>query len=260
MRTLNRIAVLVVVLLTTSIARGQSTFDTCSAEGNAQRANAKALNLKKNRDGSPTDAQINTRITFDVLMTSGEHPTLFKEGDGAEIVGYVSEVKIGAIETCNCKAKDSAHRDTHIELTIDPMDGGNKSKLLVVEVTPRFQKAMKEKGLNWSSRGLRDAFLGRWVKVRGWVFYDAMHDDESASSEGTRVWRGSPWEIHPVTHIEITTRPHSNAHVQPTPTPTPAPTETSTASESTQCTGTTQKGKRCSRTTTDPSGRCYQHK
>lgn len=255
MNIIVRITLLGFVLLSAFVAYGQSTFDTCSAEGNAQRANAKALNLKKNRDGSPTDAQINRKITFEVLMTSGEHPTMFKEGDGAEIIGYVSEVKIGAIETCNCKAKDTAHRDTHIELTIDPMDEGNKSKLLVVEVTPRFQKIMHDKGLNWTSRGLRDAFLGRWVKVRGWVFYDAMHDDESASSEGTRVWRGSPWEIHPVTHIEITTRPYAEQ-----PSPVSSPSEPTVSHESTQCTGKTQKGKRCSRMTTDASGKCYQHK
>ncbi|MCX6141533.1 MAG: hypothetical protein NTX15_12060 [Candidatus Kapabacteria bacterium] len=194
-------------LLACSCAYSQSTFDTCKAEGNAQRANAKALNLKKNRDGSPTDAQINRKITFGVLMRAGETSPLFKEGDGAEIIGYVAEVKIGAIETCNCKQKDQWHRDSHIELTLEPMESGDKTKLLVVEVTPRFRQSMKEKGLDWSNRGLRDAFLGRWVTVRGWVFYDAMHDDESASSGGTRVWRGSPWEIHPVTHIEITVRP-----------------------------------------------------
>ena len=198
---------LVALVVLCNIASAQSTFDTCSAEGSAKRSNAKVLNLKKNRDGSPTAAQINRNITFDVLMKSDEHPTLFTEGDGAEIVGFVAEVKIGSVETCNCGQKDQWHRDTHIELTLSPIIEGDKSKLLVVEVTPRFRQLMKEKGLDWSNRGLRDAFLGRWVIVRGWVFYDAMHDDESASSGGTRIWRGSPWEIPPVTHIEITVRP-----------------------------------------------------
>jgi len=185
----------------------QSTFDTCSAEGSAKRSDVKALNIKKNRDGHPTDKQINKRITFDVLMQAGEHPVDFKEGDGAEIIGYVAEIKIGAVETCNCARKDHMHKDSHIELTLDPMQQGDKTKLLIVEVTPRFRQIMTEQGFDWSNRGLRGAFLGRWVKVRGWVFYDAMHDDESASSAGTRIWRGSPWEIHPVTHIEITVRP-----------------------------------------------------
>ncbi|MBC8124215.1 MAG: hypothetical protein H7X70_00650, partial [Candidatus Kapabacteria bacterium] len=86
------ILVLITIVVSCNVVQAQSTFDTCSAEGSAKRSNAKALNLKKNRDGSPTAAQINRNITFDVLMKSDEHPTLFKEGDGAEIVGYVAAV------------------------------------------------------------------------------------------------------------------------------------------------------------------------
>jgi hypothetical protein len=43
--------------------------------------------------------------------------------------------------------------------------------------------------------------------------------------------------------------------------PTKTDTKTSPAkTTSTQCTGITKSGKRCSRMTTDPSGKCYQHK
>lgn len=40
------------------------------------------------------------------------------------------------------------------------------------------------------------------------------------------------------------------------PDPSPEPSR----SASVQCSGTTKKGARCKRMTTDPSGRCYQHK
>jgi hypothetical protein len=254
MRTmLQRALILVLTALAFSgSAIAQSTFDTCAAEGTAKRSDVRALNLRKNRDGAPTDAQINRAITFNVLLASDEHPTLFREGDGAEIEAYVADVKIGAVESCNCGRKDHWYRDTHIELTLDPMDASDKTKILVVEVTPRFRQLMKDRGIDWSQQGLRDAFLGRWVRIRGWVFYDAMHDDESAQSGSSRVWRGSAWELHPVTNITVIPRPPRTSQ--------PAVPAAEPAGTSTRCTATTKSGKQCSRTTTDPSGRCWQHK
>ncbi len=242
-------AACVALIVCSSPVLAQSTFDTCAAEGTAKRADVQRLNRKKNRDGSPTDAQINRAITFEVLLAANDTSTLFREGDGAEIVAYVSDVKIGAVETCNCGKKDHWYRDTHIELTLDPLNANDKTKILVVEVTPRFRQAMKEKGIDWSQRALRDAFLGRWVRVRGWVYYDALHDDESANAAEprNRVWRGSAWEIHPVTEITVVPRPSS---------PSPTPSETTTAK---RCTASTTSGKRCSRTTTNSNQRCWQH-
>lgn len=238
----------------------QSTFDTCSAEGSAKRSDVREINRKKNRDGFPTDAQINRSISFNTLLTSGENPGTFREGDGAEIVAYCADVKIGSVESVNCGAKDHWHRDTHIELTLDPNDSQNPSKILVVEVTPRFRQAMKERGTDWSNQTLRDRFLGRWVKVRGWVFYDALHADESAGSGNEKIWRGSPWEIHPVTDISVTTRPANTTVETPAVREAPRTRESSSSgSASTQCAGTTAKGKRCSRMTKDPSGFCWQH-
>lgn len=238
----------------------QSTFDTCGAEGSAKRSDVRALNRKKNREGFPTDAQINTAITFNTLLMAGENPRTFQEGDAAEIIAYCADVKIGSVESVNCGAKDHWHRDTHIELTLDPMDAQNATKLLVVEVTPRFRQAMKERGIDWSNQALRDRFLGRWVNVRGWVFYDDLHADESAGSGNSKIWRGSPWEIHPVTDISVTTRP-ANVSVQTPTTREDSPKQESSPSSgaSVQCGGTTAKGKRCSRTTKDPSGFCWQH-
>ena len=40
---------------------------------------------------------------------------------GAEIIGYISDVKIGGIESTNCRARSVNERDTHIELVVDPV-------------------------------------------------------------------------------------------------------------------------------------------
>ncbi len=258
------VSAILVLLGTQQAGLSQSTFDTCSAEGSAVRSDVRAINRKKNREGFPTNAQINTAINFATLMAAGENPRSFREGDAAEIIAYCADVKIGSVESVNCKAKDHWHRDTHIELTLDPNDSQNPTKILVVEVTPRFRQAMKDRGVDWSQQTLRDKFLGRWVKVRGWVFYDALHADESAGSGNDKIWRGSPWEIHPVTDISVTTRPAtlpSATPVKEAPSKESATGTVVPSSDGTtkQCQGITSKGGRCKRMTKDPSGFCYQH-
>lgn len=276
MRTIRSVAafgILCAVSWCYSFAQKTPEID-CPPAGKTKLAHIQALNLKKNRSDFPKLHEINHAVDFTQLLQAGEHPSSFTEGQAATIVGYVSNVKIGALETCNCREKDYWLRDTHIELTLDPMDADNKEKLLIVEVTPRFRESMKAKGLDWSHKNLRDAFLGRWVRVTGWIFYDANHDDESAGSENKNIWRGSAWELHPVTSLEITTRP-SNLNRNPAKQDVPKPSTEShdnsqdnkesnqhqeaNQSVSKQCTALTTKGARCSRMTTNANGMCWQH-
>jgi len=68
---------------------------------------------------------------------------------------------------------------------------------------------MATQGIDWSTRALRDKFLGRWVKVRGWMLFDVEHVDhkENTAPGRARNWRATAWEIHPVTSIEVAPRP-----------------------------------------------------
>ncbi|MFN4985468.1 MAG: hypothetical protein ACK5GI_04905 [Ignavibacteria bacterium] len=251
------IAILITLVLACATLHAQPVFDTCGMEGSAVRSDVRTLNQKKNRFDVPTDKQVNRSVDFVTLLTSREHPTSFREGDAVEITAYIEEIKLGAIESVNCGSKDPWHRDAHIELTINPMQTGVKEHLLIAEITPRLRQLMKERGVDWSQQALVDKFKGRWVKVRGWAFYDAMHDDESAGSGGSRIWRGSPWEIHPVTSIEVTTRP-ANLPALPAITSQSSPAS-QPASASRQCEGTTKTGNRCKRTVKAPARFCYQH-
>jgi hypothetical protein len=49
----------------------------------------------------------------------------------------------------------------------------DSSARMIVEVTPRWRYIMRERGTDWSIRAVRDHFLGRWVKVRGWMLFDS---------------------------------------------------------------------------------------
>jgi len=78
---------------------------------------------------------------------------------GAEFVGYVYDVKPGLVESVNCSAHHVADRDTHIELVLNPM-GSSPTSRMIVEVTPRRRAIMASRGVDWSTRALRDHFLG----------------------------------------------------------------------------------------------------
>jgi hypothetical protein len=50
-------------------------------------------------------------------------------------------------------------------------------------------------------------FKGKSVEVTGWLTFDSMHVDaaENTNPGGSRNWRATCWEIHPVTAIRTLT-------------------------------------------------------
>jgi hypothetical protein len=191
-----------------SASHEMDIFNDCPMEGNAVKKDVRELNLLKNRYNFPMPEDINHSITLQKIIDPGNDAMRWNTSQAAEIIGYVYDVKPGGVETCNCKTKDIEKRDTHIELVLDPMQTGAPQRV-VVEVTPRFRQIMKDKNINWTTRGIRDTFLGRWVKVQGWMFFDSEHDDEAENTNPGRErnWRGTAWEIHPITAMEVVQRP-----------------------------------------------------
>ncbi len=121
-----------------------------------------------------------------------------------DLTGYVYDVKPGGKETCNCHATDPSNRDTHIELTPSPQDTGATHRV-IVEVTPQWRMLMATAGKDWSTPGLKSKILNHYVKVRGWMFYDAEHEHQAENTEpdGDSNWRATAWEVHPITDIQI---------------------------------------------------------
>jgi hypothetical protein len=183
-------------------------FHGCAMEGDARSLGVRALDRLKNRYTAPSLADMDSRIRLAAILAPGNDISRWKVKEGAEIIGYVSDVKRGGIESTNCHARDDADRDTHIELVLDPMQPRGSSLPMIVEVTPRWRYLMSQRGIDWTTRGLRDRFLGRWVKVRGWMLFDAEHQRQSENTAPGRAgnWRATAWEIHPVTSIEVIAR------------------------------------------------------
>ena len=89
--------------------------------------------------------------------------------------------------------------------TDDPKS--NRDAHVVTEVTPWFREAIAA----WSTTSLgqfasyRSGYSGTnqqspgRIRVFGWLFYDNPHAGDG--SVGT--WRGTAWEVHPITRIEV---------------------------------------------------------
>src|SRR5215472_13492340 len=130
-------------------ARNLEVFRGCGMEGDARVLGVRALDRFKNRYTPPSQEQIDSRITLAAILVPGNDISRWKVKEGAEIVGYVWDVKRGGIETTNCHARDDLDRDTHIELVFDPMSGNaSRSSRMIVEVTPRWRYLMGERGMD----------------------------------------------------------------------------------------------------------------
>ena len=183
-------------------------FDGCGMEGSATPARLKALNRLKNRYTAPQADEINHSISLSAILAPGNDTTRWSSTSGAEITGYVFDVKPGGGETCNCGKTDPAHTDAHIELVLSPTDS-TAARQVVVEVTPRMRATMNASGTDWSTTTLRTQVRHKWVKVRGWMMFDAQHGKaaENTNPGGANNWRATAWEIHPVTDIRVVSAP-----------------------------------------------------
>lgn len=161
------------------------------------------LNEYKNRYNFPKDEDYAHGITINQLL-AGSNENEFPIDKAITLTGYVFNVKLGGVESCNCKTKDPAYRDTHIELTPDAEHTGPESRL-IVEVTPRMRALMAVKGIDWSTDELKSTLIGHKVQVSGWLFYDSEHQSQAfATNPGNeRNWRASCWEIHPITDLKV---------------------------------------------------------
>ena len=118
-----------------------TTFDNCPPEGDAVSEKAIDLNKFKNRYTFPQSGDFATDISLDKILEPGNDKDRWSSSKAARIKGYIYEVKSGGIETCNCKEREDADKDTHIELVADPMQTG-KTFRMIVEVTPRSIRSM----------------------------------------------------------------------------------------------------------------------
>jgi len=180
-------------------------FDGCGLTVAARGAVKAEDNRLKNRYQIPTRRDVDGYVNLDTML-SAVGPRVLDIRMAAHLFGYVKDITDGGVESCNCYAQNPIDRDTHIQLVYRLGQGAKD--VVVIEVTPRTRAMAAKQGLDWSTEGLRQQFLGKRVEVEGWLYYDPDHTDQAFTtdpddSNGRKNWRGTNWEIHPVTSIVL---------------------------------------------------------
>jgi hypothetical protein len=210
-----KIILILTLLCATPLLRSPQTtptnmddFDGCGLDGTAKSTSLKILNHNKNRYAMPQSNEINGTITLQSMLAPGDDKTRWNSTAGAEISGYVFDVKPGGPETCNCGKTDPSHTDVHIELVSSSTDSG-PTRRVIVEVTPRVKAIMAANGTTWTVATLKQQYLHKWIAVRGWMTFDTQHANaaENTNPGGAGNWRATAWEVHPVMSIKVVPAP-----------------------------------------------------
>jgi hypothetical protein len=164
-------------------------------------ASKRAFMALKNRTAIPAAADYDPAVTLTAMLQPGDDRVRFSPSRAATIEGILVEVFDARPEAANCYA--FTRRDTHLEIAL--VRDAPKRQRVTVEVTPPMREWARRQGLDWSSETLARDYVGRRVRVSGWLLFDQEHDEEA---ENTRPgdednWRATAWEIHPVTGIAV---------------------------------------------------------
>jgi hypothetical protein len=144
------------------------------------------------------------------------------QGNIYQAVGYIYYAIPGGVETCNCKLKRPDDKDFHIGLGFDQnvatsiANGDIKNRgndidpvvqqtSIIVEMTPFYRAKFHQ---SWTLSKVQK-LEGKQVKVIGQLIVDNEHNtaDQNCAFQdhGEECWRGSAWELHPVTSVYVCT-------------------------------------------------------
>ncbi len=185
------------------VAVAPEVFDGVNPEG---AGGDPMLNREKNRNTRPeqtTEMSVGQIIAIPsgVLDEEGrrqrrswnadaQHYLAQKEGTGVRVMGYLIRVKESGSESCN--GNSASDHDFHIWISTTPT--GEKSESIIVEMTPKWKHIHPE----WSLHAMQQlADQHAKVRVSGWLMWDEEHANEVEKSRGTQ------WEVHPVTDLEV---------------------------------------------------------
>src|SRR2546421_4053080 len=160
-----------------ALADESAILARCPPEGDAVQAEARALRPPKRRMATPTARDIDPKVTLKAMLAPGDDTDRWSQQKAATITGYVTDVKVGGIESVNCHTHTPLYRDTHIEVTA----GGSSPEPLIVEVTPqvrwgRFDWTKGDISVaahpDWTTPELKHRLIGHWVRFTGWLMFD----------------------------------------------------------------------------------------
>lgn len=181
---------------------------SCAAVGKGKTRVDSATNLRKNRIDIPSEYHA---LRFDQILQFPDQglPTrrwkwspansaavAQYEGASVSMEGYLADAVEEQEEATNCGGTSHDWHDWHVWLVETEAEAGQKDKshAVVVEVTPRVRALP----INWQLPDLKSIRSAQErVRISGWLMLDPDHPNNIGGS------RGTIWEIHPVTKIEV---------------------------------------------------------
>lgn len=173
----------------------------CPTAGIAITNRAVWAHRLKNRTALPQAADFDPRVTLDALLQRGDDHHRWSTDRAARVQGLVVDVAYAGAEAANCW--NPCRRDIHI--LIANRKDAPKIEQVVLEVTPLLGDWAAAQGMDWSEETLQSQLVGRWCEFEGWLYFDTGHDEESenVAPGNAKNWRGTAWEIHPITRIRV---------------------------------------------------------
>ena len=173
----------------------------CPSAGIAITGKARQLHSLKNRTAIPQSADFDERVTLDALLQRGDDSSRWSTDRAAHVQGLVVDVAHAGTEAANCF--NPCRRDIHI--LIANRKEAPKSEQVVLEVTPKLRDWAAAQGMDWSEQTLKAQLIGRWCEFEGWLYFDVGHAEESENIApgNPENWRGTAWEVHPITKITV---------------------------------------------------------
>jgi len=178
-----------------------SFTQVCPPEGDATRENKKELNRKKNKDVNIDSLQEPEELELRKLLPSVRRKNdrkLWKEGAYVVMEGYLVDFAEQGPESCNCGEARVADKNGDVHMFLGLAKNSAKKNCLVIEITPKFKDMFPD---------YKEQFLKKKAKIRvyGYLFYDFPHEKDAFTTCNacTHIWRKTPWEVHPITAIEI---------------------------------------------------------
>lgn len=146
--------------------------------------------------GFPSSTQVGPKNPRSVWNRQNLDLVAPYEKTGIILQGYLRRVKQEGKEHCNCERTDL--NDFHMWMIADPADPPAKS--MVVEATPRWRGANP----NWNL-GVLQRLVAQHAQIRitGWLLFDQEHPSQLHATSTLPIIRGTLWEVHPVTRIEV---------------------------------------------------------
>jgi hypothetical protein len=114
------------------------------------------------------------------------------EAQGAVFTGYILQVARESGEPSNCGSTEPGNEDVELFLAQRP-GVTNGQQIILGEITPRWRAAHT----SWRPVNLRGVAGGNRIRITGSLLYDQESFGETHGGTAT------PWEIEPITKVEV---------------------------------------------------------